>query len=133
VLGTMRVRAGVGVVFGLVGVASLWAQDVAVLSGPSKTEPLATVNLAEVGLAGSLTAGSVTIGSGITRPDHTHTGRTSLLVVIQGSLTEVRGAATREYHPGDVVAVGEGVTHHAENHGTVPLIYVEINATANKK
>jgi quercetin dioxygenase-like cupin family protein len=125
-------RVGVGVVFGLVGAVSLWAQDAPVVSGPSKTEPLATVNLAEVGLAGSLTAGRVTIGPGITRPDHTHMGRTSLLIVVQGSLTEVRGAATREYHVGDVVAVAEGVTHHAENHGTVPVVYVELNATAKK-
>ena len=126
-------RAVAGVVFGLVGLVSLWAQDAPVVSGPSRAEPLATVNLAEVGLAGSLTAGRVTIEAGITRPDHTHTGRTSLLVVIQGTLTEVRGTARREYHPGDVVAVAEGATHHAENHGTVPVVYVEINATANKK
>lgn len=126
-------RVVTGVVFGLVGVASLSAQGGPVVSGPSKTESLATVNLAEVGLAGSLTAGRVTIGPGIMRPDHTHTGRTSLLVVVQGALTEVRGAATREYHAGDVVAVGEGVTHHAENHGTVPLVYVEINVTAPRR
>lgn len=126
-------RVGLGVVVGLVGAVSLWAQDVPAVSGPSKTESLATVNLAEVGLAGRLTAGRVTIGPGITRPDHTHTGRTSLLVVIQGTLTEMRGPAMREYHPGDVVTVAEGVSHHAENHGTVPVVYVEINATANTK
>ena len=128
---TMRVMTGI--VFGLVGIVSLSAQNGPLVSGPSKTESLATVDLAEVGLAGSLTAGRVTIGPGIMRPDHTHTGRTSLLVVVQGAMTEVRGAATSEYHVGDVVAVGEGVTHHAENHGTVPLVYVEINATATKK
>ena len=109
------------------------AQNAAVVEGPSKTESLATVNLSEVGLAGSLTAGRVTIEPGIKRPDHTHMGRTSLLVVVQGTLTEVRGAAVHEYHSGDVVTVAEGATHHAENHGTVPLVYVEINATANRK
>src|ERR1051325_11531170 len=101
--------------------------------GPSRNAPLATVNLAEVGLAGSLTAGRVTIDPGVKRPDHTHMARTSLLVMVQGTLTEVRGAVTHEYHPGDVVAVSEGVTHHPENHGTEPVVYVEINATANKK
>ena len=87
------------------------AQTPAVADGPSRTESLATVNLAEVGLTGSLTAGRVTIEPGIKRPDHTHMGRTSLLVVIQGTLLEVRGAATHEYHPG----------------------YVEINATVGRK
>ena len=104
-----------------------------VVEGPSKTESVATVNLAEVGLTGSLTAGRVTIDPGIKRPDHTHMARTSLLIVIQGTLTEVRGATTHEYHTGDVVTVSEGATHHAENHGTVPLVYIEINATANRK
>jgi quercetin dioxygenase-like cupin family protein len=121
------------VLFFTAAVSPAIAQTPAVVEGPSRTESLATVNLAEVGLAGSLTAGRVTIEPGIKRPDHTHTARTSLLVVIQGTLTEVRGAATHEYHPGDVVAVSEGATHHAENHGTVPLVYVEINATAGRK
>ena len=29
------------------------------------------------------------------------------------------------------LAVSEGVTHHAENHGDAPVVYVEINATAD--
>jgi quercetin dioxygenase-like cupin family protein len=127
------VRCAAGVAAAFATTLSLGAQATAVADGPSRTESLATVNLAEVGLAGSLTAGRVTIEPGIKRPDHTHMGRTSLLVVIQGTLLEVRGAASHEYHPGDVVTVSEGVTHHAENHGTVPLVYVEINATAARK
>jgi quercetin dioxygenase-like cupin family protein len=126
-------RLATGVLCAFVGMATPMAQESAVVSGPSKTEPLASVNLAEVGLAGSLTAGRVTIAPGIARPDHTHTMRTSLLVVVQGTLTEVRGSATHDYHVGDVVAVPEGATHHAENHGSLPLVYVEINATASKK
>ena len=105
----------------------------ALAASPAIAQTLATVNLAEVGLTGSLTAGRVTIEPGVKRADHTHTARTSLLVVVQGTLTEVRGAVTHEYHPGDVVAVSEGVTHHAENHGDAPVVYIEINATANKK
>jgi quercetin dioxygenase-like cupin family protein len=130
---THVVSVAVGTVMALAAAVSLGAQNSAVVDGPSKTESLARVNLAEVGLTGSLTAGRVTIDPGIKRPDHTHMGRTSLLVVIQGTLFEVRGAASHEYHPGDVVTVSEGVTHHAENHGTVPLVYVEINATAGRK
>ena len=37
-----------------------------------------------------------------------------------------------EYKPGDVVKVSEGTTHHAENYGTTPVVYVEINTTAKK-
>jgi mannose-6-phosphate isomerase-like protein (cupin superfamily) len=117
----------------LFGAVTLRAQDAPLAAGPSTVAPQVSVDLAEVGLAGRLTAGRVTIGPGITRPDHTHTGRTSLLVVVQGSLTEVRGSVKHEYNVGDVVAVAEGVTHHAENHGAGPLVYIEINATANKQ
>ena len=56
--------------------------------------------------------------------DHTHTGRNSLIVMVQGTLTEARGDVRHDYKPGDVIAVAEGVTHHAENRGTVPVIYV---------
>ena len=112
---------------------TLGALVVAATVTPAIAQTLATVNLAEVGLEGSLTAGRVTIDPGVKRADHTHMARTSLLVVVQGTLTEVRGTVTHEYRPGDVVAVSEGVTHHAENHGDVPVVYVEINATANKK
>jgi mannose-6-phosphate isomerase-like protein (cupin superfamily) len=63
--------------------------------------------------------------------DHTHTGRTSIFVILEGALTEVRGNERHEYRAGDVVTVAEGVTHHAENYGTVPVIYIELNTTAN--
>jgi len=88
--------------------------------------------VAEVGLAGSIAAVRVTVAPGIMAADHTHTGRTSIVVMVQGSLTDVRGGARREYHAGDVVTVAEGVPHHAENHGAVPVVYVELNATAKK-
>ena len=90
------------------------------------------MDLAEVGLAGNIAAVRLTLAPGIMTADHTHTGRTSIFVMVQGVLTDVRGAGKREYRAGDVVTVAEGVTHHAENHGTVPVVYVELNATANK-
>jgi mannose-6-phosphate isomerase-like protein (cupin superfamily) len=37
-----------------------------------------------------------------------------------------------EYKVGDVIQVSEGTTHHAENYGTVPAVYIEINTTAKK-
>jgi mannose-6-phosphate isomerase-like protein (cupin superfamily) len=44
----------------------------------------------------------------------------------------VRGSVKREYKTGDVIQVSEGTTHHAENYGTIPAVYIEINTTAAK-
>jgi len=112
--------------------AGLRPQDNGLVVGQPKVEVLVTTDLAEVGLAGTSVAQRVTIAPGTRMGDHTHAGRTSLLVMIQGALTEVRGGARREYKAGDVVQVSEGVTHHAENYGTVPAVYIEINTTAKK-
>ena len=128
-VGTVSCSVGFAV---LVGIVAMRAQERPLVSGQSKIEPVVTVDLAEVGLPGTSAAQRVTIAPGIMTADHTHTGRTSILVMVQGSLTEVRGNVRHEYAAGDVVAVAEGVTHHAENHGTVPIIYVEINTTAKK-
>lgn len=108
------------------------AQETPLVPGPSKVERLVAVDLAEVGLAGQSTAGRVTVGPGIITDDHTHTGRTSIVVVVEGTLTDVRGAVKKQYRPGDVIAVAEGVTHHVENYGAIPIVYIEVNTTAKK-
>jgi quercetin dioxygenase-like cupin family protein len=113
----------------LVGVGVARAQEKPLVAGQSTVDRLFTVDLSDVGLAGNSSASRLTLPPGIMTADHTHTGRTSLLVMVQGTLTEVRGNVRHDYKPGDVIAVGEGVTHHAENRGTVPVIYVEINTT----
>lgn len=108
------------------------AQDRPLDDGQYKVEPLVTADLSEVGLAGTSAAQRVTLAALSKTADHTHTGRTSLLIMIQGTLTEVRGSARHEYKPGDVVQVSEGITHHAENYGSVPVVYIEINTTAKR-
>ena len=120
---------GVVVLAVLVGSGVARAQEKPLVAGQSTVERLFTVDLSDVGLAGNSAASRLTLPPGIMTADHAHTGRTSLLVVVQGTLTEVRGNVRHDYKPGDVIAVGEGVTHHAENRGTVPVIYVEINTT----
>jgi quercetin dioxygenase-like cupin family protein len=102
------------------------------LAGTAKVEVLITTELSEVGLSGTNVAQRVTIAPGSKMADHTHTSRTSLLVMVQGTLTEVRGSVKHEYKVGDVIQVSEGTTHHAENYGTVPAVYIEINTTAKK-
>jgi quercetin dioxygenase-like cupin family protein len=131
-----RVQLGTIVVFvslvALVGSTPLAAQDNTLTIGQPKVEVLVTTELSEVGLSGTSVAQRVTIPAGTKMADHTHTGRTSLLIMVQGALTEVRGTARHEYKPGDVIKVSEGTTHHAENYGTVPAVYIEINTTAKK-
>lgn len=128
------VTAGLGsaVVATLISVAAAHAQNGSLAKGRLQAEPQATVDLAEVGLAGNIAAVRLTLAPGIMTDDHTHMGRTSIFVMVQGVLTDVRGASRKEYRAGDVVTVAEGVTHHAENHGTEPVVYVEMNATARK-
>jgi len=116
----------------LVAATSLAAQDKTLTTGQPKVEVLVTTELSEVGLSGTNVAQRVTIPPGTKMADHTHTGRTSLLIMVQGALTEVRGTTKHEYKPGDVIKVSEGTTHHAENYGTVPAVYIEINTTAKK-
>jgi len=116
----------------LVGSLPLAAQGNTLATGQPKVEVLVTTELSEVGLSGTNVAQRVTIPAGTKMADHTHTGRTSLLIMVQGALTEVRGTTKHEYKPGDVIKVSEGTTHHAENYGTVPAVYIEINTTAKK-
>jgi len=116
----------------LVAATSLAAQEKTLTTGQPKVEVLVTTELSEVGLSGTNVAQRVTIPPGTKMADHTHTGRTSLLIMVQGALTEVRGTTKHEYKPGDVIKVSEGTTHHAENYGTVPAVYIEINTTAKK-
>ena len=114
------------------GAVGVQAQTAGLVAGQLQSEPQGTVDLAEVGLAGNIAAVRLTLAPGIMTKDHTHMGRTSIFVMVQGVLTDVRGASKKEYRAGDVVTVAEGVTHHAENHGTVPVVYVELNASAKK-
>jgi len=134
----MSRRHHVGTIVSLVsllalpGHVALVAQDRTLTTGQPKVEVLVTTELSEVGLSGTNVAQRVTIGPGMKMADHTHTGRTSLIIMVQGALTEVRGSVKHEYTAGDVIKVSEGTTHHAENYGTVPAVYIEINTTAKK-
>src|SRR5262245_24224766 len=133
----MRRRTQVGLAVSMFGLLSLTgtvglAQEKPLATGQPQVEVLVTTQLSEVGLAGTNVAQRVTIAPRTMMADHTHTSRTSLLIMVQGALTEVRGNVKHEYKAGDVIQVSEGTTHHAENHGTVPAVYIEINTTAKK-
>ncbi len=94
------------------------------------SEVVAKVSLAEVGLpAGAASATRFVYAPGRSMAPHTHTGRTSIITVVQGQLTEHRGSVVHVYKAGDVISVSEGTTHANENAGTDTLIYVEVNIT----
>jgi quercetin dioxygenase-like cupin family protein len=120
------------ILLALVGHTTLRGQEKTLTTGQPKVEVLVTTELSEVGLSGTNVAQRVTIAPGTKMADHTHTGRTSLLIMVQGALTEFRGTIKNEYKTGDVIKVSEGTTHHVENYGTVPAVYIEINTTAKK-
>lgn len=130
----MKPRA-IGVLTGCLGIAAVlgvsrsWAQQPVDPNRPT-SEVVAKVNLAEVGLpAGAASATRFLYAPGKAMAPHTHTGRTSIITVVQGQLTEHRGSAVHVYKAGDVITVAEGVTHANENAGPDNLIYVEVNIT----
>lgn len=128
-VGAVVCQIGLAVLFGSVAVR---AQQKPLVLGQSLIEAQLTADLGDVGLAGKSAAIRVTIATGTMTADHRHTARTSILIMLQGAMTEVRGTVKHEYKAGDLFAVAEGVTHHAENHGSVPAVYIEINTTAKK-
>jgi quercetin dioxygenase-like cupin family protein len=63
---------------------------------------------------------------------HQHIGRTSIITIVKGELTERRGDVVKVYKAGDVITVAEGASHANENKGPEDLVYVEINITGTK-
>jgi quercetin dioxygenase-like cupin family protein len=131
----MKSRRVVGALTGCLGLAvmvgtiHMRAQQAPDPSRPT-SEVVAKVSLAEVGLpAGAASATRFLYAPGKAMAPHTHTGRTSIITVVQGHLTEHRGTVVHVYNPGDVISVAEGVTHANENAGPDNLIYVEVNIT----
>jgi quercetin dioxygenase-like cupin family protein len=132
----MNRQRAIGTLIGCFGIALALGASHAVLAqqppDPSRpsSEVVAKVSLSEVGLpAGAASATRFVYLPGKSMAPHTHTGRTSIITVVQGHLTEHRGSAVHVYGPGDVIAVAEGTTHANENAGPDALIYVEVNIT----
>ena len=105
------------------------AQQPADPSRPT-SEMVAKVDLKEIGLpAGAASATRFVYAPGKAMAPHTHYGRSSIITVVSGRLTEHRGSVVNVYKAGDVITVNEGVTHANENAGPDNLIYVEVNIT----
>jgi quercetin dioxygenase-like cupin family protein len=110
-------------------VVHLRAQAPAASPRPA-SQVVAKVSLGEVGLtAGAASATRFVYPPGISMAPHTHTGRTSIITIVKGQLTERRGDVVHVYKAGDVITVAEGATHANENAGPDDLVYVEVNIT----
>jgi quercetin dioxygenase-like cupin family protein len=120
VVGLIMCGAAVALVAGGVRMAAQGA-------GSSGSQVVAKVDLKEIGLVGGVSASKLTFNPGTKGNNHTHTGRTSIITVVQGTFIEHRGDTTKTYNVGDTFTVANGESHWAENSGTVPLIYVEVN------
>jgi quercetin dioxygenase-like cupin family protein len=134
----MELRRVIGVLVSCMGFALVlgavhtWAQQPADPSRPA-SESVAKVNLAEIGLPeGAASATRFVYAPGKAMAPHTHYGRSSIITIVQGELTEHRGTAVKVYKAGDVITVNEGDTHANENAGPGNLIYVEVNITGTK-
>ena len=134
----MKPRRTIGVLFSCLGMAiglgayHVRAQQPAASARPA-SETVAKVSLAEVGLPdGAASVTRFVYGPGKVMAPHTHTGRTSIITIVQGQLTEHRGSVVNVYKAGDVITVAEGATHANENAGPGDLIYVEVNITGTK-
>ena len=72
------------------------------------SEQVAKVSLAEVGLPqGAASATRFTYAPGKAMAPHTHTGRTSIITVVQGHLTEHRGDVVLDSLPAQIQLRGE--------------------------
>ena len=131
----MNVRCTIGALAGCLGVALVLGvtqtgAQTPSASGRPQSEVVAKVNLSEVGLpAGAVSVSRFVYAPGKVMAPHTHTGRTSIITIVSGQLTEHRGDVKRVYKAGDVITVAEGATHANENAGPDDLIYVEVNIT----
>ncbi len=131
----MNVRRTIGALAGCLGVALVLGvtqtgAQTPSASGRPQSEVVAKVNLSEVGLpAGAVSVSRFVYAPGKVMAPHTHTGRTSIITIVSGQLTEHRGDVKRVYKAGDVITVAEGATHANENAGSDDLIYVEVNIT----
>ena len=92
---------------------------------------LATVDLAREmeGMAGhQLRMRMVTIEpGGVFGPIHDHKDRPGMVYILQGTITDHRNGATKEYGPGVGWPEDKDTTHWLENRGTTPAVEISVD------
>jgi len=95
------------------------------------TTLLATVDLGpEIeGMSGrQLRMRMVTIESGgVFGPIHDHKDRPGIVYILQGTITDHRNGAARDYGPGVGWPEDRNTTHWLENRGTIPAVEISVD------
>ena len=82
----------------------------------------------EVGFDGHALRGRlVTLPPGGVIPTHNHNDRPSMLYMVEGVATDIRGTTIIEHHPGEGFRIGKDTPHSVENRGSVKAAYVEVD------
>jgi quercetin dioxygenase-like cupin family protein len=104
----------------LVGAKGLSSKPLAEVSIASENEPVQERKLR---------SRMVSLDAGGSTPVHSHKDRPSLIYVVQGTLSEERNGAVKEYGPGESIPVGREVTHLIQNKGTGAASFIETDIT----
>jgi quercetin dioxygenase-like cupin family protein len=122
---TVIVAASVGLVVG--------AFAYAVAQPPNRTgvtwTQLGELDLGtEVGFEGHALRGRlVTLPPGGVIPTHNHNDRPSMLYMVEGVATEIRGTTILEHRPGEGFRIGKDTPHSVENRSAATAAYVEVD------
>jgi quercetin dioxygenase-like cupin family protein len=82
----------------------------------------------EVGFEGHALRGRlVTLPPGGVIPTHSHNDRPSLMYMVEGVATELRGGAVIEHRPGEGMRIGKDTPHSVENRSPAKAAYVEVD------
>jgi len=128
-VGALTGCLGIGVILG----ATLARAQQTPAAPRPQSEVVAKVSLGEVGLPqGAVSVSKFLYKPGLSMAPHQHVGRTSVITIVSGQLTERRGDVAKVYKAGDVITVAEGASHANENAGKEDLVYVEVNITGTK-
>ncbi len=82
----------------------------------------------EVGFDGHALRGRlVTLPPGGVIPTHNHNDRPSMLYMVEGVATEIRGTTIIEHRPGEGFRIGKDTPHSVENRSAAKAAYVEVD------
>jgi quercetin dioxygenase-like cupin family protein len=85
------------------------------------------VMMSEIGLPGYVNTIKATVQPGQKSNPHSHAGRISIQIILEGTAIEHRNDQVLTHNTGEFYYVPEGSSHWLENKGTVPMSYVEVN------
>ena len=109
------------------GLALLAGFGIGTVTAHAQANILLQVMMTDIGLPGYVNAVKTTVEPGKKSAPHSHAGRISVQIILQGTAIEHRGDQVLTHETGEIYSVPEGSTHWFENTGTVPMTYAEVN------